>query len=80
MEFLTKHLSGFNIKDEMGWLCGTYEDGGNQYRVLVRISEVKRQLRLYKFRCKDNTKKNLKEMGLAFGGWINLFRESGGSL
>ena len=43
----------------------------------MRISEVKRQLGIYKFRCKDNTKKNLREIGLEFGGSINLIRDSG---
>jgi hypothetical protein len=38
-------------------------EGGNEYRVLVRISVGKRQLEIYKYRRKNNTKKNLKEMG-----------------
>jgi hypothetical protein len=51
-------------------------EGRNEYRVLVRISEGKRQLEIYKYRRKNNTKKNLKEMGLEFGSWSNLFNGS----
>jgi len=59
-------------KNEMGGTCSTYRE---KRGVLVRDSEGKRSLGRPRFRCEENVKIYLHEVGCGGMGWIELAQD-----
>jgi len=60
-------------KNEMGWACGAYGEGGGMYRVLVRKPEGERPLGRPRRKWEDNIKMNLQEVkfrGMDGSSWL----------
>jgi hypothetical protein len=62
---LTNYYSGDNIKNLMGWTCGTCvgEERRGGYRVLVGRCEGRRSLGRPRLRWEDNIKMDIKDVG-----------------
>jgi hypothetical protein len=59
----------------MGWAFSKYGKKRVVYRVLVGKSEGKRPLGRSRFRCEDNIKMYLKEVGCWVMDWIELIQD-----
>ena len=59
MVILTKHSGDQIKKNEMGWVCNTYEVWRDAYRVLVGNTAGKRPLGRLSRRWEDNIKLHL---------------------
>ena len=64
-----------NVKNEIGWACGTYGLGEGVYRVLVGKPEGKRPLGRPRRRWVDNVRMNLQEVGCGYMDWIGLAQD-----